>query len=46
MIGFRASGAPKQTRAQVRDIVDNVAVLVGLGCAVRDDEIVINEGFA
>lgn len=46
VIGIDASGTPDQTRAQVRQIVDNTAVLVGLGRAVRDDEIVINPDYA
>ena len=44
VIGIDASGTLEQTRAQVRQIVDNTAELVGLGRAVRDDEIVINPG--
>lgn len=46
VIGIDASGTPDQTRAQVRQIVDNTTVLVGLGRAVRDDEIVINPDYA
>ena len=46
VIGIDASGTPKQTRAQVREIVDNTAKLVELGRAVRDDEIVILEDYA
>ena len=36
----------QQTRAQVRQIVDNTAELVGLGRSVREDEIVINPDYA
>lgn len=46
VIGIDASGTPDQTRAQVRQIVDNTAALVGLGRAVRDDEIVVNPDYA
>lgn len=46
VIGIDASGTLEQTRAQVRQIVDNTAELVGLGRAVRDDEIHINPGYA
>ncbi len=46
VIGIDASGTPAQTRAQVRQIVDNTAQLVELGRRVRDDEIVINEDYA
>ena len=46
VIGIDASGTLKQTRAQVRRIVDGTAELVGLGRAVRDDEIVINPDYA
>jgi 1-aminocyclopropane-1-carboxylate deaminase len=46
VIGIDASGTPVQTRAQVRAIVDHTAELVGLGRAVRDDEIVINPDYA
>jgi 1-aminocyclopropane-1-carboxylate deaminase len=46
VIGIDASGTPEQTRAQVREIVDNAADLVGLGRKVRDDEIVINNDYA
>ena len=46
VIGIDASGTPEQTRAQVRQIVDNAAELVDLGRPVRDDEIVINEDYA
>jgi 1-aminocyclopropane-1-carboxylate deaminase len=46
VIGIDASGTSEQTRAQVREIVDNAADLVGLGRKVRDDEIVINNDYA
>jgi 1-aminocyclopropane-1-carboxylate deaminase len=46
VIGIDASGTPEQTRAQVREIVDNTAELVELGRAVRDDEIVILPDYA
>lgn len=46
VIGIDASGTPAQTRAQVRRIVDDAAGLVGLGRAVREDEIVINPDYA
>jgi len=46
VIGIDAAGTLDQTRAQVRRIVDDTATLVGLGRAVRDDEIVINPDYA
>ncbi|NNF80741.1 MAG: 1-aminocyclopropane-1-carboxylate deaminase [Rhizobiales bacterium] len=46
VIGIDASGTLEQTRAQVREIVDNTAELVELGRTVRDDEIVINPDYA
>jgi 1-aminocyclopropane-1-carboxylate deaminase len=46
VIGIDASGTIDQTRAQVRQIVDNAAELVGLGRKVREDEIVINADYA
>ena len=46
VIGIDASGTLDQTRAQVRSIVDSTADLVGLGRAVRDDEIIINPDYA
>jgi 1-aminocyclopropane-1-carboxylate deaminase len=46
VIGIDASGTIAQTRAQVRQIVDNTADLVGLGRAIRDNEIVINPDYA
>lgn len=46
VIGIDASGTPEQTRAQVRQIVDNTAELVELGREVREDEIVILNDYA
>jgi 1-aminocyclopropane-1-carboxylate deaminase len=46
VIGIDASGTPKQTRTQVRQIVDQTAELVELGRKVREDEIVILNDFA
>jgi len=46
VIGIDASGTLEQTRAQVRQIVDGTAELVGLGRAVREEEIVINPDYA
>jgi len=46
VIGIDGSATPAQTRAQVRQIVDNTAELVELGRKVRDDEIVILEDYA
>ena len=46
VIGIDASGTPKQTRDQVRQIVDGTAELVELGRSVREDEIVINPDYA
>jgi 1-aminocyclopropane-1-carboxylate deaminase len=46
VIGIDASGTVEQTRAQVRQIVDNTAQLVGLGRKVRENEIVINPDYA
>ncbi|MGP1356974.1 1-aminocyclopropane-1-carboxylate deaminase [Roseicyclus sp.] len=46
VIGIDASGTLEQTRAQVRSIVDDTAELVGLGRAIREDEIVINPDYA
>jgi 1-aminocyclopropane-1-carboxylate deaminase len=46
VIGIDGSGTLAQTRAQVRQIVDNTAELVELGRKVREDEIVINGEYA
>lgn len=46
VIGIDASGTVEQTRAQVRQIVDQTAEAVELGRVVRDDEIIINPDYA
>ena len=46
VIGIDASGTLEQTRAQVRQIIDNTAELVELGRKIRDDEIVIKPDYA
>ena len=46
VIGIDASGTYEQTRAQVKQIVNNTAELVELGRKVRDDEIIINPDYA
>ncbi len=46
VIGIDGSGTPEQTRAQVRQIVDNTADLVGLGRPIRENEIHINPDYA
>jgi len=46
VIGIDASGTLEQTRAQVRNIVDSTAELVGLNRAIRENEIVINPDYA
>ena len=46
VIGIDGSGTIEQTRAQVREIVDQTAELVELGRDVRDDEIIINPDYA
>ncbi|MER0240023.1 1-aminocyclopropane-1-carboxylate deaminase [Fulvimarina sp. MAC8] len=46
VIGIDASATVEQTRAQVRQIVDNTADLVELGRKVEDSEIVINPDYA
>lgn len=46
VIGIDASGTLEQTRAQVRQIVDDTARLVGLNRTIRDGEIVINPDYA
>ncbi|MEM7303234.1 MAG: 1-aminocyclopropane-1-carboxylate deaminase [Pseudomonadota bacterium] len=46
VIGIDGSGTPDRLRTQVRSIVDNTSELVGLGRAVRDDEIIINPDYA
>jgi 1-aminocyclopropane-1-carboxylate deaminase len=46
VIGIDASGTLEQTRAQVRQIVDDTAKLVELGRTIREDEIIINPDYA
>jgi 1-aminocyclopropane-1-carboxylate deaminase len=46
VIGIDASATLERTRAQVRQIVDDTATLVGLKRTVREDEIVINPDYA
>ena len=46
VIGIDASGTLDQTRAQVRQIVDQTAEIVELGRKIRDDEIIINPDYA
>lgn len=46
VIGIDASGTLEQTRAQVRQIVDQTADIVELGRKIRDDEIIINPDYA
>jgi 1-aminocyclopropane-1-carboxylate deaminase len=46
VIGIDASGTFEQTRAQVRQIADHTADLVGLGRAIREDEIIIKPDYA
>ena len=46
VIGIDASGTYEQTRAQVKQIVNNTAELVELGRKVKDDEIIINPDYA
>src|SRR6185312_8416440 len=46
VIGIDASATIEQTRAQVRQIADDAAKLVGLGRAIREDEIHINPDYA
>lgn len=46
VIGIDASGTVVQTRAQVRQIVDNTAELVNLGRIIRDEEIIIMPDYA
>jgi 1-aminocyclopropane-1-carboxylate deaminase len=46
VIGIDASGTLERTRAQVRQIVDNTATLVGLNRGIREEEIVINPDYA
>ncbi|MEO0980140.1 MAG: 1-aminocyclopropane-1-carboxylate deaminase [Pseudomonadota bacterium] len=46
VIGIDASGTLAQTRAQVRQIVDQTALIVELGRRVSEEEIVINPDYA
>jgi 1-aminocyclopropane-1-carboxylate deaminase len=46
VIGIDASAAVDATRAQVERIARNTAALIGLGRDLRDDEIVVREGWA
>ena len=46
VIGIDASATPEQARAQVREIVDRSAKLVGLGRTISDDEIIIKTDYA
>jgi 1-aminocyclopropane-1-carboxylate deaminase len=46
VIGIDASAAVDATRAQVARIARNTAALIGLGRDLRDDEIVVLEGWA
>jgi 1-aminocyclopropane-1-carboxylate deaminase len=46
VIGIDASARIAETRAQVEKIARNTAELIGLGRALRDDEITVLEGWA
>ena len=46
VIGIDASATPAQTRAQVMEIAQNTADLVGLGRAITDDDLVLIEDYA
>ena len=46
VIGIDASATLAQTRAQVEKIARNTAALIGLGRDLRDDEIVVLDGWA
>lgn len=46
VIGIDASCTPRQTRAQVLDIAQNTAGLVGLGRDITAEDIVLNEEYA
>lgn len=46
VIGIDASFTPAQTRAQVLAIARNTAELVGLGRAIEEDDVVLNEDYA
>jgi 1-aminocyclopropane-1-carboxylate deaminase len=46
VIGIDASFTPEKTRAQVLDIARKTADLVGLGHAIEDEDVVLNEDYA
>ena len=46
VIGIDASAKPAETHAQVAKIAHNTAELIGLGRALRDDEITLLDGWA
>jgi 1-aminocyclopropane-1-carboxylate deaminase len=46
VIGIDASATPAQTKAQVFGIAQNTAKLVGLGGAITEDDVVLNEDYA
>jgi 1-aminocyclopropane-1-carboxylate deaminase len=46
VIGIDASFTPGKTRAQVLDIARKTADLVGLGHAIQDEDVVLNEDYA
>jgi len=46
VIGIDASARIEETRAQVEKIARNTAELIGLGRELRDDEIILLEGWA
>ena len=46
MIGIDASARIAETRAQVEKIARNTAELIDLGRELRDDEIILLEGWA
>lgn len=46
VIGIDASGTPVKTKAQILDIAQKTAELVGLSRGITDDDIVLNEDYA
>jgi 1-aminocyclopropane-1-carboxylate deaminase len=46
VIGIDASATPEQTRAQVLQIAQDTAALVGLGREITDDDLVLKEDYA
>lgn len=46
VIGIDASGTPVKTKAQILDIAQKTAELVGLRRGITDDDIVLNEDYA